>query len=501
MRTIAIHYLIIDSKDKAVNITSNVMFYRVFILIGALFLSHQAFATKTSAQANGVLGTSFDITLYGIDQTQSHATISSLLSHINQLENTLSTWRKDSEISQFNRLKQLNDMSAHLAHVLNLCHQWENQSQQYFSCRMGVIHKQWQQAVDEQILPNRIAMRRLARDIIKTPTTNFSAQQSATIQSHVVYDVSALAKGYILDDAIKFIRTLSPEVTGIKLNIGGDIVFWGEKQPNTQWNTAISQHNVMNDNGHATTISISQGAIAHSGIGERDFKINRRQFSHILAPKEGWPIDTPHSVSVYAINATTADAAATMLSNMEIANAIDWVNEQQDIEALFQTADGQKYWSNNWQTLVKTESNQPLTRLTVDYQIPSFSDTDYERPYLAIWLTDENNQLVRQLLLLGSSNRWAQENKRWWRNVGRKNDSMLDALAKPTRRPGHYNVQWDGFDFNHNIVEQEHLVLHVEASREHGGHDYQRIKIDLTTNSPIILNDSGEIGKTVITIN
>ncbi|WP_435276857.1 DUF2271 domain-containing protein [Psychrobium sp. nBUS_13] len=501
MRTIAIQYLIIDSKDKAVNITSNVMFYRVFILLGALFLSHQTFATKTSAQANGVLGTSFDITLYGIDQTQSHATISSLLSHINDLEDTLSTWRKDSELSQLNRLKQLNGMSEHLVQVLNLCHQWEIQSKQHFSCRMGKIHKQWQQAVAKQVLPNRIAMRRLARDIIKTPTIDFNTQQTATIQSHVVYDVSALAKGYILDDAIKFIRTHSPKVTGIKLNIGGDIVFWGEKQPNTQWNTAISQHNVMNDNGQATTISISQGAIAHSGIGERDFKINRRQFSHILAPKEGWPIDTPHSVSVYAMNATTADATATMLSNMDIASAIDWVNEQQDLEALFQTADGQKYWSNNWQALVKTESNRPLTRLTVDYQIPSFSDTDYERPYLAIWLTDENNQLVRQLLLLGSSNRWAQENKRWWRNVGRKNDSMLDALAKPTRRPGHYNVQWDGFDLHHSIVEQEQLIVHVEASREHGGHDYKRIKIDLTTNSPIVLNGSGEIGKTVITIN
>ena len=477
------------------------MFYRVLILLSVLLQSHQTFATKTSVQASGVLGTSFDITLYGIDESQSHAIINSLLSHINQLENTLSTWRKDSEISQLNRVKQTPELSTHLTKVLNLCHQWELQSQQHFSCRMGTINQQWQQAVKKQIMPDRIAMRRLARDIIKTPTFDFSAQQSATIQSHVVYDVSALAKGYILDDAIKFIRAISPEVTGIKLNIGGDIIFWGEKKPKTQWNTAISQHNVMNDNGQATTIAISQGAIAHSGIGERDFKINRRQFSHILAPKEGWPIDTPHSVSVYATNAITADAAATMLSNMEIANAIDWVNGQQDIEALFQTTDGQKYWSSNWQALVKTESNQSLTRFTVDYQIPQFSDTDYERPYLAIWLTDKNNQLVRQLLLLGSSNRWAQENKRWWRNVGRKNDSMLDALAKPTRRPGHYSVQWDGYDQHQNIVEQKQLILHIEASREHGGHDYQRKLIDFTVNEPQLINSAGEIGKSLITIN
>ena len=477
------------------------MFYRVLILLIALPLSHQVFATKTNAQVNGVLGTSFDITLYGIEEPQSHAAISSLLSHINNLENTLSTWRKDSEISQFNRLKQLNGMSEHLVQVLNLCHQWENQSQQHFSCRMGKIHKQWQQAVTTQVLPNRISMRRLARDIIKTPMINFNTKQSAITQSHVVYDVSALAKGYILDNAIKFIRAHSPKVTGIKLNIGGDLVFWGKKSPDSMWNAAIGQHNLMNDNDQSTIISISEGAIAHSGIGERDFKINRRQFSHILAPKEGWPIDTPHSVSVYARDATTADAAATMLSNMDIANAIDWVNKQQDLEALFQAADGQKYWSNNWQALVKTKSNQPLTRMTVDYQIPQFSGTDYERPYLAIWLTDKNNQFIRQLLLLGSSNRWAQENKRWWRNIGRKNDSMLDALAKPTRRPGHYSLQWDGFDFNHNIVEQEHLVLHVEASREHGGHDYQRITIDLATNSPMSLNGVGEIGKTVVTIN
>lgn len=476
------------------------MYLKTLFLIIVLTAAPMASATSTTAQVDGVLGTSFDITLYGTSEQKAHAVINSLLTHIEAQENVLSTWRRDSEISRLNRTHQLSHASQSLLDVLALCHDWEAKSKQHFSCRMGTINKAWQLAVQTQETPDRIAMRRLARDIIKTPFPAINANSKLTTQTHIGYDVSAIAKGYILDDAISFIREELPTVTGIKINIGGDIVLWGEKSSTQPWQVAINDHKALSDNALGNSLSVKQGAIAHSGIGERDFTIKRKQFSHILAPKEGWPIDFPHSVTVYAPDATTADAAATMLSNMDIAQGLEWVNQQPTVEALFQTANKQKYWSDNWQNLISSQQTVSPTKLTIDYQIPRFSDSDYERPYLAIWLTDSDNNFIRQLLLLGRSNRWAQENKRWWRYVGRNNDTILDAIAKPTRRPGHYQVSWDGLDNNHQISQHDKLIVHIEASREHGGHDYQRTTIDLSTDDIKRLNAKGELGKTEITI-
>lgn len=476
------------------------MYLKTLFLTTLLTVAPMASAKSTTAHVDGVLGTSFDITLYGTSEQKAHAAINSLLTHIEAQENLLSTWRRDSEISRLNRIHQLNQASQPLLDVLSLCHDWETKSKQHFSCRMGTINKAWQRAVHTQEVPDRIAMRRLARDIIKTPFPAINANSKLTTQTHIRYDISAIAKGYILDDAISFIRTQLPAVTGIKINIGGDIVLWGEKSSQQPWQIAINDHKQLSDNTSGNTLAVTQGAVAHSGIGERDYTIQRKQFSHILAPKEGWPIDFPHSVTVYAPDATTADAAATMLSNMDIAQALNWVNQQPAIEALFQTTNKQKYWSDNWKNLIGNQQTVSPTKLTIDYQIPRFDDSDYERPYLAIWLTDTDNNFVRQLLLLGRSNRWAQENKRWWRYVGRNNETILDAIAKPTRRPGHYQVSWDGLDSSHQLSQHDKLIVHIEVSREHGGHDYQRTSIDLSTDDSKRLSAKGELGKTKITI-
>lgn len=450
--------------------------------------------TGTTAQLDSVLGTSFDIALYGANEQQSQEAISTLLSHIEAMEKQLSTWRKNSSINRLNQTKTISKLPTYLYEILTLCQQWEKKTQQHFSCRLGELNKQWQQAQHAQEIPDRITLRRLAREISKQPFANLSTKTQTTIPNKVTYDIAGIAKGYILDNSVNYLRHQLPQLTGIKINIGGDIITWGSKASDTNWRIAIASHNNMAQNQQARQLSIKSGAIAHSGVGARDIVIERRHYSHILDPKEGWPLDFPHSVSVYAPDATTADATATTLSSMDISKALAWVNQQPHIEALIQTADNNSYPSQGWNKLSISTANNTHRTLTIDYQIPTFESADYERPYLAIWLTDKKNNVVRQLLLLGDSNRWAQENKRWWRNIGRKNDTMLDALAMPTRRPGDYHITWDGFNTNNQPVNENELILHMEASRENGGHDYRRQAFKLSDITTIELPEKGELG-------
>lgn len=467
-----------------------------------IITSHaQLMAKGTDAHIDGVLGTSFDISLYGVDSQQSEQAVNDLLDHINQLEGKLSTWRKNSEISQLNLSKSSTTLSTDLFNVLTLCQQWEKSSTHHFSCRLATLSKVWIEAVNNQQVPDRILLRRMARNIIKLPFTQFKKESSVTVPSSIKFDISGVAKGYILDDSVKYLIKNFPQLTGIKLNIGGDIITWGNKLNNQPWLISIASHNTNDDNQQVNIVKIPQGAIAHSGAGERDFIINRRHFNHILDPEEGWPLGNPHSATVYAPTATSADAIATALNTMDIAKGIDWVNSLEHVQALIQTESGAIYSSQGWHKLIATSDNSsPTVQLNIDYQIPNFSSTDYERPYLSIWLTDTKNKFIRQVLLLGEANRWAQENKRWWRSVGRKNDDLLDALARPTRKPGHYSANWNGYDANNMQVFEQQVILHMEAARENGGHHYQKKLLDLKQPLSITLPEIGELGKTQITL-
>ena len=477
--------------------------FRKILLLLIIVISHVHLMAKgIDAHVDGVLGTSFDISLHGVDSKQAELAVNNLLDHINQLEGKLSTWQKNSEISQLNIKKTTAHLSVDLFNVLTLCQQWENVSKHHFSCRIGTLSNLWVNAVNKQKTPDRIQLRRIARDIIKQPFIDLTNKSLVTIASPIQLDISGVAKGYILDNSVEYLTTHFPKLTGIKINIGGDIITWGNKSNKKPWLIAIASHNNNDDNQQTNVINVSQGAIAHSGVGERDFIINRRHFNHILDPKEGWPLSTSHNATVYAPTATQADAIATALNTMEIAEGIDWVNRLDHVEALIQTENNSKYSSQGWYQLIVTNNNsQPIPQLEIDYQIPKFKSTDYEKPYLSIWLTNTNNKFIRQILLLGEANRWAQENKRWWRTVGRKHDDLLDALARPTRKPGHYSANWNGYDAHNTLVIEKNVILHMEAAREKGGHFYQKKLLNLTQKGSITLSENGELGKTQIIVN
>lgn len=470
------------------------------LLISSVLFSANIAAKATSVHAQNVLGTSLDVTVYSDNEVKAQQAIEAMLKHINTLEQILSTWQKDSEISLLNDTKASEKLSLHLREVLSACQQWQQRSTGHFSCRLGKLTEQWQSSVKQQTVPDRITLRRLARDIATAPSIELNSSQPVTIASTVHYDIAGIAKGYIIDSSIELLKQQLPNLTGVSLNIGGDIKVWGSKPQQANWTIAVAQHNNGNENQAQQNILVTNGAIAHSGVGERDFVINRRHFNHILDPHEGWPLDTPHSATVHASNAITADAVATAINTMEISSAIAWVDSLSNVEALIHTPQGDVYPSANWHQFSPQRQAKQPSAMTIDYQIPTFNSTDYERPYLSLWLTDSNSKFVRQILLLGDANRWAQENSRWWRRVGRKKPTLLDALARPTRKPGHYQVQWNGFDANNHAVNTTTLVLHMEASREDGGHNYRKIDIDLSKPQQINLPAKGELGKASITL-
>jgi thiamine biosynthesis lipoprotein len=134
--------------------------------------------------------------------------------------------------------------------------------------------------------------------------------------------------------------------------------------------------------------------------------------------------------------------------------------------------------------------------LNIEYEVPKISAGTYHNPYVAIWITGEDRQLVRTLLVLGKETRWREENYIYWRRFGRNDAKLVDSVSRPTRAPGTYTIKWDGLDDAGKKAPQGKYVLNIEASREKGGHSVQRLELSLGADGAVVeAKPDGEVGK------
>jgi thiamine biosynthesis lipoprotein len=196
------------------------------------------------------------------------------------------------------------------------------------------------------------------------------------------------------------------------------------------------------------------------------------------------------SAVVVARSAADADALSTAFMVMQPRRAIALASRLDGVEALITVHDGALHASRGWSDLVDRGARPGLIRaaavaprrlsLDVRYQVPKIDAEPYHAPYVVMWVTDANRQMVRTLLVLGAKPKWAPENFVWWRRYGRQAPQVLDTIARPTRLPGEYAVHWDGKDEAGQPAAPGRYILHIEAAREKGGHTYQTLDIDLS---------------------
>ncbi|MEM7430661.1 MAG: DUF2271 domain-containing protein [Pseudomonadota bacterium] len=462
------------------------------LVIGASIAAPNALAEVASQHYDGVLGTSMDLSIAGVDDAVAEAAFDAALTEVSRLDVLLSEYRSDSEVSRLNQQRSLTSVSTELRELINYCRHWESETRGRFSCKMGQIRDRWRAAETSGELPDRRELRGLARQLRSIELPNADTD-TYTLPQHVNLDLGGIAKGFIIDQVLAAMQQAAPTAVGIKVDIGGDARYHGTNIDGEPWLVGLSD--TFSDESAPNGVVALRGlALAASGHQSRTYVVGRREYSQILSARDGWPTPNKNSSYVLATSALAADVAATLTASADSADALDWVSGQALTEVLLVLPDGRQAASENWRSFEVLDHDSPLPLMTVSFEIPEIEEGRYRRPYVAVWITNSEREPIRNLLLLGESRRWAQENRRWWRAVGRDNRVLFDGYARSTRRPGSYTVSWDGRDDQGRPVEGEQFWLHMEAAREHGGHTYTNVKLDFSAPASESLAAEGEFG-------
>ena len=142
-------------------------------------------------------------------------------------------------------------------------------------------------------------------------------------------DLGGVAKGYIVDRMIMFLRE-SGVIAGL-VNAGGDIYTFGEKPGGIDWVVGF-RHPRTKKTIKLDTISLP--AVATSGDYERFFIQDGVRYHHILNPVTGYPARGCASVTVWAKTAMDADIMATAIFVLGPQKGLELVESMDDVEVL-----------------------------------------------------------------------------------------------------------------------------------------------------------------------
>jgi thiamine biosynthesis lipoprotein len=273
------------------------------------------------------MGTSYQITIVA-DQLPPEDLEQQIERLLSKVDNSMSTYKKDSEISHFNRLPigQTMTISQEFAEVVKISQKIWQLSNGAFDPTIGPLVDLWGfgpgERHDSIPLPETIAQTKAK--------VGFDAvvllEQTLSKTKPVALDLSAVAKGYAVDRVADLLEMLAlPEYL---VEIGGEIRVSGFNADGVPWRIAMEQPQLFAEVDRV--INITDIAVATSGDYRNYFEKDGVRYSHTIDPKTGMPIDhNLASVTVLSTSCAEADAWATAFSvigaeqGLALANKLD----------------------------------------------------------------------------------------------------------------------------------------------------------------------------------
>jgi len=317
----------------------------VLIIFGVITYTRNPAGPKHIHWQGSTMGTTYNVRvahspLKMVEARRLHQEIDLLLRQIND---EMSTYIADSEISLFNRSRTTEsfNVSPSFAYVVNEARRIAGQTGGAFDPTLDPLLALWgfgiQTKVHTQEPPSPEDLATVMSKIGYMRIQPVDDRHIRKLHPDIQLNLNAIAKGYGVDAVSALI--VSYGATNVFVEIGGEVKTTGVNRESIPWRVGIE--NPDPDAAPGTSLlgvaSLSGKAMASSG----DYR-NFRQapdgtvYAHILDPRTGRPASHAlASVSVIAPTCMEADAIATALYVMGREEGLSWVEMYPQLEALF----------------------------------------------------------------------------------------------------------------------------------------------------------------------
>lgn len=308
----------------------------VFCIIASLVSACSLLKNITLSGAT--MGTTWTVKVIDVSSDVTEQNLQTGIQSIVDLVNQrMSTYQPDSELSRFNRADQgiWFSISKDTWSVIRQGLSISRLTGGSFDMTVGPLVNLWGFGPDSSTnsSPSPDAIKEELLRVGYAAVKLSEAEPYAIMKEKNIYlDLSAIAKGFAVDQVTDYLENLG--IKNYMVEIGGELRLKGYNRRGTGWRIAVESP-LVDQRMIQRTLLVSDMAIATSGDYRNYFEADDVRYSHTIDPVSGYPIShNLVSVTVVTPNAAVADSLATAFNVMGAELGLE-LAERENIAVLF----------------------------------------------------------------------------------------------------------------------------------------------------------------------
>jgi len=309
----------------------------IYVLV-AIFTAEFVYANQTLISGQ-TMGTTYHIKVVPANFKKTSDLKKKIDKRLEVINKSMSTYRKDSEISRFNALKVIGQrfkVSRDFAQVIIESKRLYRLTGGAWDGSIYPLVNLWGFGMSERKnrLPTKEKIAGLLRDVGFENIDLVDGRYLLKKKASISIDLASIAKGYAVDKVAELIK--KEEIKNFLVEIGGEVFASGLRKDGGPWRVGINMP-LKNTAFHTVykIVPLHNRAMATSGDYRNFFEQDSKRYAHILDPRTGYPVTNGVvSVSIIAGTCTFADGLATAVMVMGPAKGIELINALPDVEGL-----------------------------------------------------------------------------------------------------------------------------------------------------------------------
>lgn len=249
------------------------------------------------------MGTLVSIRVYAPNSVLAQRALERAFNRIRDLDNALSDYKADSEVSRLAGGKPV-EAGADLLAVAALAQQVAKETDGAFDVTIGALTQLWREtrkvprlATDEEV---RAALEQSGYSHMQL---DLRKRTVLLAKEGMKLDLGGIAKGYAADAALAELR--SAGIRQAIVAVSGDLAIGDPPPGRTGWQIEIAGGQV---------VELKNAGVSTSGDREQHWELGGKRYSHILDPRTGKPLETSREVTVVTDRCAISDALATAIT-------------------------------------------------------------------------------------------------------------------------------------------------------------------------------------------
>jgi len=323
-------------------LNSSSTFYKTISLIFLVLLFASCGLKKEAALSGKTMGTNYHIKVVAGVFTNTKDLKDQIDLRLDEINKSMSTFRKDSEISRFNAYQNIGEkfrISDDFYNVMTVAKTIYEETGGAWDGTVKPLVDLWGfgRSENKHTIPEKSRIAAILSDIGFNNIEIIADHYLAKKNTAITLDLASIAKGYGVDQVAALIRANG--IHNFLVEIGGEVFAAGLRKDGKKWRIGINrpQKNAPVDQVYKV-VALQDKGFATSGDYRNYFEVNQKRFSHVIDPKNGYPVDNGVvSVSIISNTCTFADGLATAVMVLGHKKGLELVNHLDNTECFIVT--------------------------------------------------------------------------------------------------------------------------------------------------------------------